>query len=180
MSSPAFPRAAFGALLLFVLAACGGDPRKPASEDVRRFLTAVADDDRATFETLIDRPAVRADLRRQIAAVGRAEGVEIEGGASDFALDRMIAPATLRLVEAAEGRVQAPDATALALTLKTLDDHTVCLPAQDQTGRCLLTFRRAGGKLFRLVAMQAAETGSVTEAPAAAPAPPTAETDTEN
>jgi hypothetical protein len=156
MASPYLPRAAIGALLL-LLAACGGDPRAKATEDVGRFLKAVAEDDRATFDTLVDRPAVRADLRRQIASVARAEGVEIEGGPSDFALDRMVAPATLRLVEAGEGRVEPPAAKTLAATLKVLDGHSVCLPASDQPDRCLLTFRRTKKSPFRLTAMQAAE-----------------------
>lgn len=155
MTSPFLPRAALGALLL-LLCACGGGSRTTAAEDVNRFLTAVAQDDRTAFETLVDRPAVRDDLRGQIVSVARAEGVEVEGGPSDFALDRMIAPATLRLVEAAEGRVEPPTAEALAGQLKTLDAHSVCLTAKSQADRCLLTFRRTKKNPFRLVAMQMA------------------------
>lgn len=154
MAFPIFSRAAFGALLL-LLAGCGG-PRPTASEDVHRFLTAVAEDDRKAFETLVDRPALRADLRRQIVSVARTEGVEVEGGPSDFALDRMIAPATLRLVEAAEGRVEPPAANILAGQLKTLDGNSVCLTAKDRADQCLLTFRRTKKSPFRLVAMQMA------------------------
>ncbi|WP_176695853.1 hypothetical protein [Phenylobacterium immobile] len=160
MFSPAFPRAMLGALLLMT-AACNGDPRSTASEDVHRFLTAVAADDRPGFEALVDRPAVRGDLRRQIISVAKAEGVEIEGGPSDFALDRMVAPATLRLVEAAEGRVEPPDAKTLAGLLKTLDDGSVCLPAAGQADRCVLTFRSDGKSPFRLVAMRAAEAAPI-------------------
>lgn len=163
MAFPIFPRAALGALML-LLAGCGG-PASTAAEDVNRFLTAVSQDDRKAFEALVDRPAVRENLRRQIVSVARTEGVEVEGGPSDFALDRMIAPATLRLVEAAEGRVEPPAPDILAGQLKTLDSHTVCLTAKDKADQCLLTFRRTKKSPFRLVAMQMAPTTPIAAQP---------------
>lgn len=153
------PRAAFGALVLLVCACGGGDPRARAAQDVHRFLTAVAADDEAAFETLIDRARVRADLARQVRAVGQALGVEVEGGPSDFALDRMISPATLRMVEAADGLGEPPEPAQLAERLKRLDDHSVCLPASSRPETCLLTFRRQGAGPFRLSGMNGAALG---------------------
>ena len=154
-----FPRAALGALVLLI-SACGvSDPRGKAAGDIGRFLDAVAADDQAAFERLVDRPSVRADLKRQAAEVARAEALEVDGGASDFAMDRMISPATLRLIASADGLAATPDAATLKAGLKRLDDHSVCLPVSVEPETCLLTFRRQGDGPFRLSGMQASALG---------------------
>src|SRR5207253_1086966 len=90
-------------LLALALAGCGVDVRADAAQGVARFLDAVRRDDRKAFEAAIDRPALRADLRDQLAQLGRAKGLDV-GGASEFALDRMISPEAFRLVEARTGQ----------------------------------------------------------------------------
>src|SRR5437868_11412409 len=64
-------------LLLPLVAGCGVDVRADAAQGVARFLDAVRRDDRAGFEAAIDRPAVRADLRGQLADLARANGLDV-------------------------------------------------------------------------------------------------------
>ena len=112
--------------------------------------------DRVAFEAEIDRGAVRDDLRRQLVALGQQQGVEVAGGPSDFALDRMIGPRAFRLVRADTGEaiVAAPSPGELAKRLRSLGNKRACLPAPQAADRCLLTFAKVKDG-WRLVGMQA-------------------------
>ena len=155
-------------LLLPLVAGCGVDVRADAAQGVARFLDAVRRDDRAGFEAAIDRPAVRADLRDQLADLARANGLDVEGGASEFALDRMITPEAFRLVEAKTGQAMpvAPTAAQVALLMHVQDRKHVCLGEPVQ-GHCLLAFAKRRGT-WRLVGMRATELKVVALPPSAA------------
>lgn len=147
-------------------AACGRKSlAEQAAPDVAALLASVQAGDAQAFEARLDRGAVRADLRRQLLGVGRANGVEVDGGPSDFALDRRIGPQMLRLVaEGADAPPAAPPTPAQAQALiKPLDKDHVCVrdlsPAQD----CLLTFAREPAG-WRLTAMPA-QPGSAIQIP---------------
>ena len=147
------------ALAVFTLALGGCDigVRADASKAIARFLTAVHNDDRKAFEAGIDREALRADLRAQLTDLARAKGVVVEGGPSEFALDRMISPGAFRLVEAGTGQALhvAPNAAALALIMQVRDRSHVCVgdPAKPH---CALSFAKQDG-VWRLVGMQATD-----------------------
>jgi hypothetical protein len=155
--------------LVLALSACGIDVRADAAQGIARFLDAVRRDDRAAFEASIDRPALRADLRDQLADLGRAKDIDIEGGPSEFALDRMITPEAFRLVSARTGEPLpiAPSAAQVALLMTVKDKTHVCLG--DAAGqRCALAFgKRSGG--WRLTAMRATELKIVALPPPPAP-----------
>ena len=148
---------AAGLLIALALVSCSLDVRADASKGVARFLDAVRTGDRAAFEASIDRPALRADLRDQLAELGRANGLDVEGGASEFALDRMITPEAFRLVEAQTGQALpvAPTAAQVALLMHVQDRKHVCLGEAVQ-GHCLLAFAKRRGS-WRLVGMRATE-----------------------
>lgn len=137
------------------LGGCDMGVRTDASKAIARFLTAVHDDDRAAFEAGIDRNALRADLRDQLTDLARAKGVIVEGGPSEFALDRMISPAAFRLVQANTGEAlpAAPNAAEIALIMKVRDKTHVCV-GEPERPRCLLSFAKRAGA-WRLVGMQA-------------------------
>jgi hypothetical protein len=145
------------ATLAVALGSCDVGVRADASKAIERFLTAVHNDDRKAFEAGIDRAALRADLRDQLTDLARAKGVMVEGGPSEFALDRMITPAAFRLVEAQTGQALhvAPNAAAIALMMQVRDRTHVCV---GDTGkpRCALTFAKREGA-WRLVGMQATD-----------------------
>lgn len=141
------------ALSSLALAACGDRAPKGAAESASRLLTAAVYEDEAAFEAEIDRPAVREDIRRQVSALARDETLEVDGGPSDFALDRMISPVAIRVVSP-EGEALAtpPTAEQLAPMLKSVGDDQVCL--RGESHECLLTFAREAGA-WRLVGMKA-------------------------
>jgi hypothetical protein len=152
-------RGGFAALVLLLplLAGCGLDVRADAAQGIARFLDAVRRDDHRAFEAAIDRRALRADLRDQLADVGHAKDLDIAGGASEFALDRMITPEAFRLVSAHSGQPVpiAPTAAQVALLMTVKDKSHVCLG--DAAGqRCALAFAKRGGA-WRLTAMRATE-----------------------
>jgi hypothetical protein len=154
---------------LLALAGCSIDVRADAAQGVAKFLDAVRRDDRKAFEAAIDRPALRADLRDQLADVGRAKDLDIEGGPSEFALDRMITPDAFRLVSARTGEPlpMAPSAAQVALLMTVKDKSHVCLG--DEAGRrCALAFAKRGGA-WRLTAMRATELKVVALPPPPAP-----------
>ena len=154
--------------LALLLSACGLDVRADASQGIARFLDAVHRDDPTAFEAAIDRPALRADLRGQIAEVAKANGLDVGEGPSEFALDRRINPEAFRMVEAQTGEALplAPTAAQVAVLMKVGDRRHVCLqdPARH---RCLLSFAKQD-KVWRLVGMQA--NGLKIELPPAPPA----------
>jgi hypothetical protein len=141
------------AALALGVAGCGGGARDQAAKGAARFLDAVHAGDRVAFEAAIDRPTVREDLRRQMTELARGNGLDVGGGPSDLALDRMIAPQAFRLVDARTGQPlpEAPDAARAAATMRILDNRHACLLAQQ---RCILTFGRSH-EGWRLVSMQA-------------------------
>ncbi|WP_293683053.1 hypothetical protein [uncultured Phenylobacterium sp.] len=79
-------------LAAVALAACGRTPPRGAAESASRLLAAAYKGDRVAFEALIDRAAVRADVRRQVAELAQGSALDVDGGPSEFALDRMISP----------------------------------------------------------------------------------------
>ncbi|MGA0606109.1 hypothetical protein ACO2Q0_08915 [Phenylobacterium sp. VNQ135] len=129
-----------------VLGGCDGRARTDAAATAERLLKAVEARDRVAFEAEIDRDAVREDVRRQMVAWARERGLEVEGGPSEFALDRMISPDAFTVVRAQDGKP-------LKDRMK-VEDGKVCLPSEEGAHRCLLTFGREE-KRWRLVGMQA-------------------------
>jgi hypothetical protein len=136
------------------LAGCGGAAPKGAAESASRLLAAALKGDRVAFEAEIDRAAVRDDVRRQIADVARGKALEVEGGPSEFALDRMISPAAIRVVHAGTGEaLTAPPTTAqVAKLMREVDGKRACV--RGRKGDCLLTFAKEK-RDWRLVGMKA-------------------------
>lgn len=145
------------AILCLGLSACGLDVRADAAQGIARFLDAVRRDDHKAFETAIDRPALRNDLRDQLADLGRAKDIDIDGGPSEFALDRMITPEAFRLVSARNGQPLpiAPTSAQVAVMMRVKDKTHVCLGDSDGH-HCALAFAKQGGA-WRLTGMRAAE-----------------------
>ncbi|HZZ32168.1 MAG TPA: hypothetical protein VFE10_09265 [Phenylobacterium sp.] len=143
---------ALGALA-FLLSACGPGERNDASTAIAGFLAAVQRDDQAAFEKGIDRAALQADLRDQLAEMGKSRDMDVDGGASEFALDRMISPQAVRLAAAqtAPGWPVAPTPAQVVSRMKVRDVAHVCLE-QTATKRCLLDFAKRDG-VWRLVGM---------------------------
>jgi len=132
------------AALAAAVASCGGKPDRDAAADVQAFLAAVQARDPAGFENNIDRPALRVALRAQVVELARAAGLEGVGGPSEFALDRMIGPDNVRLVDSATGEPlgAAPTVEQIRPLLKPVDKQTVCLHDSSPEQACLLVFAK--------------------------------------
>jgi hypothetical protein len=150
------PAVALSALAL-ALSACNGGEKTDASKDVARFLDAVRRGDRAGFDAGLNRPEIRSDLREQVKELARLKGVEVDGGPSEFAIDRMIAPEAFHLVDARTGQPLAagPTPAQVAAMLKVRNATRVCLD-DATTHACRITFaKRDGG--WKLVGMPATD-----------------------
>lgn len=143
--------------LALLIGGCGLDVRADAARGIVKVLDAVHRGDGPAFEAALDRPALRADLRAQLVALGRARSLDVDGGPTEFALDRMITPRAFRMVEAQTGQAasRSPTAAQIAQTLKVTDRRHVCVTNPGRT-RCLLTFAKDRGA-WRLVGMQATD-----------------------
>ena len=143
-------------LVFSALALCGcGSAQKGAADSAHRLLAAAQKNDRVAFEAEIDRTAVRADVRRQVAELAKATALDVDGGPSEFALDRMISPDAFRLVDAAGGPLRsAPTAGQVAKLMKQVDGRHACLRDAAAPDACLLTFAKAKNQ-WRLVGMKA-------------------------
>jgi len=145
------------ALSAVSLAGCGGAAPQGAAETASRLLAAALKNDRVAFEAEIDRAAVRDDVRRQMAELARHSVLDVDGGPSEFALDRMISPDAVRVVDA-DGRrlAHAPSASEVAPLMKTVGQEKACLRDARAHDDCVLTFARAEGH-WRLVGMKAVD-----------------------
>jgi len=138
------------------LAGCGGAPPRGAAESASRLLAAAYKGDRVAFEAQIDRAAVRADVRRQVAEMAQGSVLDVDGGPSEFALDRMISPQAFRLVHAGSGAAleAPPTPSQVAPLMRALDAKHACLRDKASPQDCLLTFAKGKGQ-WRLVGMRA-------------------------
>jgi hypothetical protein len=142
------------AVLTVGLNGCGTAVPKGAVESASRLLAAVMSGDRAAFEAQIDRAALRADVRRQVAEIAKGSTLDVEGGPSEFALDRMISPDAVRVVDPSGAAPAAPPTPAeLKPLMRKMDGKRACLREADGQN-CVLTFAK-GKDHWRLVGMRA-------------------------
>jgi len=146
--------AAVAALMVFAQGCARKPEQRAETKSVQALLASAWSEDPRGFEAMIDRTALRADLRGQLLKVAQANMLAVEGGASDAALDRMITPHAFRLVQAQTGAPlpAAPTLEQTAALLKPLGKDRVCLHDQTPQQTCLLTFARVKNQ-WRLVGM---------------------------
>ncbi|WP_395670418.1 hypothetical protein [Phenylobacterium sp.] len=151
------------ALLIVALSAsvgaCESGARKDAAAAAQALFSAVVARDRMAFEAAVDRRAVREDLRGQLVEVARAQGLEVDGGPSEFALDRMIGPDAFRLIDGSGMPLMTPPSAEAVTPLVELEGRRrACV--KDAAGLCRLVFARQkseDGDHWRLVAMPAGD-----------------------
>ncbi|WP_309604925.1 hypothetical protein [Phenylobacterium sp.] len=145
---------AFSALSLLV-SGCGLNPSGDATQGIVKFLGAVRRGDSVAIEAGLDRPALRNNLHDQLAEFGRASSLDVGGGPSEFALDRMITTQSIRRAEAHSRLPAAPTLAEVGPLVRMADKTHACL--QDAARKsCSLSFAKRGGR-WRLVAMPATE-----------------------
>lgn len=144
------------ATLSSVLAACATTQRLDAAGDVHDLLIAIRDDDRAAFDSHVDRRALKASIETRIiretqkAQVDdrlKAVGVLLAPGLADLAGDTLIQPRVFGSVASYYGYTPdrpIPGRVAIAGALKAMPDGRVCA-TKKKDGPCLLIFTNEGG-----------------------------------
>ena len=127
-----------------------------AAEDVRAFIVAVRENDRATFDRHVDRPVLREQLLGQVrAAIGDQAG-PLGDALAQQAVDQLIRPESFQLaLKQAGAPDRTPTAAEIATQLRVVENGRVCLP-RSQDGPCAITFARTGED-WRLVAIDAGD-----------------------
>ena len=141
-------------LLAGLAAACATAERFDAAQDIRAFLVAVRDGDRAVFDAHVDKPALKANLRaRLIASQAAGHGVEsretlgalIAGPLVDVAVDALARPEVFRAAAELAGYgpdTRIPGPLVLGQGLQPMPDARVCALIRR---RCAFVFKREDG-----------------------------------
>lgn len=149
--------ALFGAVL--ALAACSGAQTKlEAAEDVRAFLVAIRENDRAAFDRHVDREALRTQVLGQLREQAGPLAEALGGSFADQAADQLIRPESFQMaLERSGAPSRTPTAPEIATQLRVVEDGRVCLP-RAPNGPCAITFAEQG-EVWRLVAIDVGDVG---------------------
>ncbi|MFN3521468.1 MAG: DUF2939 domain-containing protein [Phenylobacterium sp.] len=144
-----------GALL--ILGACATVDRYGAARDVHALLVSIRDDDRATFEAHVDRPALERQIEARLVAetrrrAGQDQGLNALGALlaqplAQMASDALIQPRVFRAVAASYGYTPdkpIPGPLAIGGALRAVGKDQVCATRR-KDGPCLLVFTRQDG-----------------------------------
>lgn len=147
------------AVAALTLSACATVPKLDAAGDVHALLIAIRDNDRPTFDALVDRRALKQEIQaRLMAEAGRADprvaalAALLGPGVASLAGDALIKPEVFRAVASYYGYrsdARIPGPLAISATLRRLPDGRVCA-VKDKTGPCLMTFTRDQDGRWRL------------------------------
>lgn len=139
------------------LSACATVDRLDAGGDVHDLLVAIRNNDRATFDTHVDRRALKAQIEARLMAEARQRAGQNDsvmalaaiaaGPLANAAGEALIRPETFRAAANYFGYTPdrpIPGRVALAAALRPTGDGRVCAARKD--GPCLLTFSRDGDR----------------------------------
>ena len=157
------PRRSLGLAALgmaaLVLSACVTAERYDAAGDIRAFLVAVRDGDRASFEDHVDKPALKANLRaRLLAAAASAHGLEsretlgalLAGPLVDVGVEALARPEVFRAAAELAGYgpdTRIPGPLVLGQDLQPMGDDRVCALIRRH---CAFVFKREEG-VWRMI-----------------------------
>lgn len=137
--------------LALSLASCATVQRLDAASDVHALLVSIRDDDQATFDAHVDRPALKQAIQAKIEqkASKRYGGLAslLAPGLAEFAGDALVQPQVFKAVAEQYGyssQTRIPNAVALAGALKALPDGRVCA-TRKKNGPCVLIFTKEDG-----------------------------------
>jgi hypothetical protein len=141
--------------LLCLLMGCASIAPSRATMEIRSFLTALRDNNRAGIEARIDRAALSLQISEVSRAIGEAESKRflgdgllggiigaVAGSALEFAGPSVVDPAILMAIARRAGLLadsHVPNQFQAQLYLRNLPDGRVCVP-DPQTRTCLLFF----------------------------------------
>lgn len=146
-------------LAALTLSACATVQKLDAAADVHALLISIRDDDRATFDALVDRPALKREIQGRLVAeaqrdsrVPAALAAILAPSLADVAGDALIRPRVFLAVAQSYGytpETKIPGVIGLSTVLKPLPDGRVCATRKND-GPCVLMFTQAPDGRWRL------------------------------
>jgi outer membrane murein-binding lipoprotein Lpp len=137
-----------------LLAGCATAEKIDAAADIRTFLLAVRDGDRATFDAHVDKPALKANIEaRLLAAEAGSHGAESREALGallarplvSVAVDALARPEVFRAAAELAGygpETRIPGPLVLGQDLQPMPDERICALIRH---RCAFVFRREDG-----------------------------------
>ena len=146
-------------MMTLALGACATVQKLSAAGDVHALLIAIRDDDRATFDSLVDREALKRELQGRLVAEARKDSripaalaAVLAPALADMAGDTVIQPRVFRSVAEYYGykpETKIPGPVGISTALRQLPDGRVCA-VKSKDGPCLLTFTHAADGHWKL------------------------------
>jgi len=152
-------RAIVIALLALTLSACATVQKLEAAGDVHALLISIRDGDEATFDSLVDRRALKREIQdRLVAEAGRDSRVPaglaaiLAPGLAELAGETLVRPQAFRSVAEYYGYRQdmkIPGPIGISTMLRQMPDGRVCAVTK-KDGPCLLIFAEAPDGRWKL------------------------------
>lgn len=151
-------RAFLIALVALTLSACATVQKLDAAGDVHALLVSIRDSDDTTFDSLVDRRALKGEIQDRLMQEGRKDrnlgplAAILAPGLAELAGETLIQPDVFRGVAEYYGytpRTRIPGQFAIAQALRPLPDGRVCA-VRKKEGPCLLIFTKASDGRWKL------------------------------
>ena len=146
-------------LMALMLSSCATVQKLDAAGDVHALLIAIRDGDRATFDGLVDRRALKQEIQSRLVAEARRDArvpavlaAVLAPGLAEIAGDTLIQPDVFRAVAESYGYrrdMPIPGPIGISTKLRPLDDGRVCA-VDKKDGPCLLIFTQGPDTRWRL------------------------------
>ena len=145
-------RAVLIALVALTLSACATVQKLDAAGDVHALLISIRDNDRATFDSLVDRRALQREIQGRLMAEASKKDERIAvlaallgPSVAEVAGNALIQPNVFRAVAEYYGytpQTRIPGQIGMSTALRQLPDGRVCA-VKNKEGPCMLTFTKA-------------------------------------
>ena len=145
-------RAVLIALVALTLSACATVQKLDAAGDVHALLISIRDNDRATFDSLVDRRALQREIQGRLMAEASKKDERIAvlaallgPSVAEVAGNALIQPNVFRAVAEYYGytpQIRIPGQIGISTALRQLPDGRVCAMT-NHAGPCMLTFTKA-------------------------------------
>jgi hypothetical protein len=152
-------RAIVIALMALTLSACATVQKLDAASDVHALLISIRDGDQATFDSLVDRRALKREIQdRLVTEASRDSRVPaglaaiLAPGLAELAGETLVQPSVFRAVADYYGYrpdMKIPGPIGISTMLRELPDSRVCA-ATKKDGPCLLVFTKAPDGRWKL------------------------------
>lgn len=147
------------ALVALTLSACATVQKLDAASDVHALLIAIRDGDSATFDSLVDRRALKGEIQTRLVAEASKDSRVPAGlaailapGLAELAGETLVQPQVFRSVAEYYGYRQdmkIPGPIGISTMLRELPDQRVCAVTK-KDGPCLLIFAKAPDGRWKL------------------------------